>query len=346
MSEPLTSDAQGSVVQALPPWLDANAHDALSRRSRWPHALLLSGPAGTGKRLLAWHLARALVCEAPRENGAACTQCASCRYAAAGQHPDLKVIEPVEIDDEGNATPTDAIKVDSIRALTAWAQVTSHRGGAKVALIMPAERMNASAANALLKTLEEPPAGTYMILASHQPARLAPTIASRCSRHIVSMPPAAVAIAWLRGQDAEDPPGLLAQAGGAPFIALSLADPAHQTERRAWLHALSGPGDLLPAALAARLELGGRDGRRERLGVAIDWLIAWTSDLARIGAGGQTTRNTDFARPLALLAPRVARLSLFRYYRQLLQQRALLTHPLQPRLVAEALLIDYRSLFN
>jgi DNA polymerase-3 subunit delta' len=139
---------------------------------------------------------------------------------------------------------------------------------------------------------------------------------------------------------------LLAQAGGAPLIALALADPAHQQERRAWLGALAAPGELSPAALAARLEFGARDARRERLAVAVDWLVAWIGDLARIGAGGAAVRNPDHAGALAVLAPRVARVSLFRYYRQLLRQRSLIAHPLQPRLVAEALLIDYRALFD
>ena len=110
--------------------------------------------------------------------------------------------------------------------------------------------------------------------------------------------------------------------------------------------ALAKPKSLSPVALAARVEAGARDERKERLGLAIDWLAAWTADLARVAAGGAPLRNPDFAAALAALAGTVAPIALFRYHRSLSRQRALVAHPLQPRLVAEALLIGYRDLFR
>ena len=328
----------------LPPWLDAPATEALALRARWPHALLIHGPEGVGKRALALHFARALLCEAPAADGSACGKCPGCHYVGVGQHPDLRIVEAVDVDDDGIATPTEFIKIEAIRNLTQWSQRTSHRGGAKVAVIAPAERMNVPTANALLKTLEEPPPRTYLLLVSHQPGRLLPTIASRCQRHAVALPSREAALAWLRTQRVGEAARLLDQAGGAPLVALGERE--LQAERGAWLAALEHPQTLSPVALAARLELGGREQRRDRLAAAIDWLIAWTADLARVAAGGQAARNADRASALATLSARVARLALFRYHRQLLQQRALIGHPLQPRLVAEALLIDYRALFD
>jgi DNA polymerase III subunit delta' len=332
-------------LPTLPPWLATPAREALALRARWPHALLVSGPEGIGKRALALHFARALLCEAPVADGSACGACPGCHYVEVGQHPDLRIVEPVDVDEEGLVTPTEVIKIEAIRSLTQWSQRTSHRGGAKVAIIVPADKMHVPTANALLKTLEEPPPRTYLLLVAHQPGRLLPTIASRCQRFSVALPRKEEALAWLTAQHVRDAEPALAQAGGAPLIARDLSERGLQAERGAWLAALASPQTLSPVALAARLELGGREQRRDRLAAAIDWLIAWTSDLARIAAGGEAARNPDHANALSALSTRVARLSLFRYHRQLLLQRALIGHPLQPRLVAEALLIDYRALF-
>ena len=329
----------------LLPWLATSAREALALRARWPHALLIHGPEGIGKHALALHFAKALLCEAPRPDGDACGACPGCHYVEVGQHPDLRTVEPVEIDEEGVVTPTEVIKIEGVRGLTQWSQRTSHRGGAKVGILAPAEKMHAPTANALLKTLEEPPPGTHLILVSHQPGRLLPTIASRCQRCAVALPRKEEALAWLEAQEVGDAEQALAQACGAPLIARDLIKRGLQAERGAWLAALASPQTLSPVALAARLELGGKEGRRDRLAAAIDWLIAWTTDLARMEAGGAATCNLDWSKALSVLAKRVARLSLFRYHQQLLQQRALVGHPLQPRLVAEALLVDYRALF-
>ena len=335
-----------TALPALPPWLREPAREALALRARWPHALLVHGPEGVGKRALALHFARALLCETPGSDGSACGACPSCHYVAVGQHPDLRLVEPFDVDEDGNVTPTEVIKIDAIRSLTQWSQRTSHRGIAKVAVIVPADRMHPPTANALLKTLEEPPSATYLLLVAHQAGRLLPTIASRCQRHAVPLPQRDGAVAWLASQHVANPEQMLAQAGGAPLIAAEIAERGLESERNAWLDALSNPRTLSPVALAARLELGGRDQRRERLAAAVDWLVAWTADLARVLAGGAASRNPERRAAIAELATQVARLPLFRYHRSLLEQRTLIGHPLQPRLVAEALLIDYRALFR
>jgi DNA polymerase-3 subunit delta' len=264
----------------------------------------------------------------------------------AGQHPDLRDVEPVDIDEDGVATPEEWIAIKHVRALTEWVQLSSHRRVAKVAIIAPADRMNPPAANALLKTLEEPPSATYLILVSHQPGRLLPTIVSRCMRLPLPHPPAQAAVAWLETHELKNAPALLAQADGAPLRALALADPAYQAERTAWLTALASPRTLSPLALSARIDAAPRDERKARLAAAVDWLVGWTADLAAAASGASAIQNVDFADRIATLARSVARISLFRYHRALLQQRGVLSHPLQPRLVAEALLIDYRALFE
>ena len=327
------------------PWQRTLAQDLLARRARWPHAMLIAGPAGIGKRVLAQFLARALLCEAPTPDGAPCGACASCRYEAAGQHPDLRIVEPVDIEDDV-PKPVEWIVVDRIRAMTRWAELTSHRGGAKVALIEPAERMNPAAANALLKTLEEPPGDTYFLLVSHLHGRLPATIVSRCQRIVAPRPTPQEARAWLAAQGVDDVDRALAQAAFAPLRAGALADAGYQGDRTAWMRALAAPRQLSVTSLGAWIDAAPRDARRERLAAAIDWLIGWCVDLARVRAGGAPSANVDLEGALRALARPVAAIALFRYHRRLLLQRTLLAHPLQPRLVAEALLIDYRALFG
>lgn len=328
------------------PWQHSAAAEALARRATWPHALLVVGARGIGKHVLAMNFARCLLCEAPRGDGFACGTCASCRYLAAGQHPDLRRVEPLELEDDGAVKVLDRIPVGHVRALTKWAQITSHRGRAKVAIVEPADLLNAEAANALLKTLEEPPSDTYLMLVTDRPGRVPATLRSRCQRLEAPAPDAASARQWLAAQGIAAPDAVLAQAGGAPLLALALADPAWQEERGLWLSALAKPKALSAVALAARLDAAPKDQRKARLGLAIDWLGAWTADLARVAAGGAPLRNPDFTQALVALANAVAPLPLFRYHRALLRQRALVAHPLQPRLVAEALLIGYRDLFR
>jgi DNA polymerase-3 subunit delta' len=346
-AESVDADAP-RVWQELLPWQLAFARSAMAARATWPHALLIDGPRGIGKRTLALNFARALLCESPAADGLGCGACAGCRYVLAGQHPDLQMVEPFRIGDDGEVEPLDTIPVDRIRALIDWVQLTSHRGRAKVAVIVPAESMHVAAANALLKTLEEPPSATYLMLVAHQPGRVPATLRSRCRRMPAPQPNAAAARAWLEGQGVAPTmaASALAQAGGAPLAALAMAHADWQSERAVWLQALARPQTLSPVALAARIEEQGREQRKQMLGLVLDWLIAWTADLGRVTAGGTPARNVDFSPALEGLRAAVAPIPLFRYHRSLLRQRALVAHPLSPRLVAESVLIGYRALFN
>lgn len=328
------------------PWQRDWLAERLRARDRAHHALLVTGSAGLGKKTLALHYAQGLLCESPRADALACGECAGCRYVMARSHPDLRVVDRWVLDDKSQEWEAkDAILIDVVRELIGMFGMSAHRRGARVGVIAPAEAMNASAANALLKTLEEPPPGAMLVLASSQPGRLPPTVASRCLRVAAPMPSTREAVAWLAAQGVADPATVLAEAGGAPLSALALAGPASVEERAFWYDALAEPRRLAPIALGARIDAAGKDERKPRLAAALDALAAWTADLARVAAGGEPRRLPARAAALAALAPRVARIPLCRYHRTILFQRAWIAHPLQPRLVAEALLTEYRTLF-
>ncbi len=330
------------------PWQHVALQARLQQRALWPQALLIHGAAGIGKRVLALNAARALLCEkgeAERVHGEACGVCESCHYVVLGQHPDLMLIEPFERESSGEVKALDAIPVDAIRRLIDFMQVTSHRQRAKVALIAPAERMNAAAANALLKTLEEPPAGSALMLVAQQWQRLPATVLSRCQRWAAPYPSAEEALAFLRSEGIDGAERLLAQTGGAPLTARERFDPEQQALRQAWQKALAQPHRLSPYAVAQAWAGGSRDDNKQRLAQFIEALIGWTADLARIRGGGMARYHTDCQQMLLPLAAAIAPPELFHYHRSLLRQRRWLNHPLQPRLVVEALLIEYRALF-
>jgi len=210
----------------LAPWHVQDWQRLQARRAqdRLAHALLLSGAAGLGKREFADAFVAALLCEraGDREDGMACGQCRSCALLKAGSHPDaVRVV--LELRDDG--TPRTEIIVDQIRVLGERLAMTAQFGGMQVARIDPADAMNASAANALLKTLEEPTPATVIVLIADRPARLPATIRSRCQRIDFHLPPRAQAQGWLIGQgvDAKAADTALDVAAGNPGMALELA---------------------------------------------------------------------------------------------------------------------------
>lgn len=213
------SDAEAVVAIApgdpLPPWCEA-AWAVLAARAAndtLPHALLLCGPAGLGKRALAEAFVRARLCGAPRD-GRACGQCRACRLLAAGTHPD-RMLVTLEVNEKTGKLRKE-ILVDQIRALSARLTMASQLNGWQVAVIDPADAMKLAAQNALLKTLEEPTAASLIVLVSDAPSELSPTVRSRCQRIDIAIPTTADAMVWLHARGVEHAEALLAAAGGNP----------------------------------------------------------------------------------------------------------------------------------
>ncbi len=214
---------------ALPlPWLEAPLAQAL--QSQRGHALLLHAAPGVGAMEFALVLAQAWLCEVdgPRKP---CGRCGSCRLIQSHVHPDLRVLLPETLrrqhgwaladdkadSDDSKKKPSKQIKIDEVRGVVDWVFKTSARGQGKVAVVHPAEALNLQSANALLKTLEEPPPGTRLLLTAADPAVLLPTVRSRCQHMSLAAPDVAIGAAWLAGQGVKSPELLLAACSGRPI---------------------------------------------------------------------------------------------------------------------------------
>ncbi|MGH8711734.1 MAG: DNA polymerase III subunit delta' C-terminal domain-containing protein, partial [Burkholderiales bacterium] len=225
------------------------------------------------------------------------------------------------------------ISVEQIRDLDDFTNLTSYRNGYKVILIHPAEAMNTHAANALLKTLEEPPGNTLFILVSHKPQRLLPTIVSRCRSMAMPVPDREAALKWLEQQNVSDPGIALAQAGYAPLAALEIGKGESQGQRKEFLQQIS-VAKLNPLSLA-------ESAQQYPLSDIINWLQKWICDLIYCKFTCKVRYHLDFTEKLQKLSESADALRLVRYYRELLAAQRAVLHPLNTRLVLEQLALSY-----
>lgn len=314
---------------------------------RLPHALLFHGRPGIGKLHLAQVLAQSLLCENRLTKGLACGACPACTWFASGNHPDFRLVQPEalaptqdEADTGENVEETrkkasKQIKIEQIRALSDFLNVGSHRNGHRIVLIYPAESMNPGAANALLKSLEEPSAGVVFLLVAHQPSRLLATVRSRCHALALSLPPRELSVRWLQEQGSKATSATLAFAGDAPLEAAALPEEEADTRRRLY--------DLLSQPASSALGLADFC-QRLQPGPVVDWMMKWTYDLIALASKGKVRYNIDQEKKLGLLAQRMPLLQLLRFYAALSSLRAIAEHPLNARLFFDDLFISYKEI--
>jgi DNA polymerase-3 subunit delta' len=330
----------------LYPWQAETWRRWASLRTRLPHAILVKGPHGIGKLDFATRMAQSLLCEQPDADGFPCQECPSCHWFQQETHPDFRLLQPealAESDDgeereAGKKKPSRQISVDQVRALGDFANLSAHQGGHRVVLIHPAEAMNTAAANALLKTLEEPTARMILILVSHKPQQLLPTIRSRCVALAMTMPSPEASLGWLRQQGVADAPELLSQAGFAPLAAMRLADEgAESQEYKRFLQDMRQPARFDALALAEQLQ-------KIDPAAVIHWLQQWCYDLGCARLAGRVRYHPGLAQPISDLAGRVSPIALAQYQKELLAARREALHPVNPKLLFESLLLSYQHM--
>lgn len=316
------------------PWLDGpwQRLNAYLTARRLPQALLIHGVDGIGKTRLAEAFAQKLLCRNP--GAFACGDCAGCRLFLAGTHPDFLRLEPAE-----RGKP---IAVDAVRHLIANLSLKAQYGGYRVVVFCEAHQLNISAANALLKTLEEPGENTIMLLLTDNPSALPATIFSRCQRLAIALPDHAVAARWLEQQGTGDSTALLlAAAKYAPLKALALAD-SDVVERRGAVFSEYRDVALRrrePVSLAERWSTL----PYEEL---VDWMLSWVMDLIRLRSlpDYHDLDNPDLRDDLRALGSRLHLKSLFEFLDLLLQAKRASNSQLNRQLLLEELLIHWARL--
>lgn len=305
------------------------------RRERLRHAYLLTGPLGAGRRTLALRFAKAINCEQPPSPGEACGSCRACRGIERMQHPDLSVVQA--------EPPGGTLKVEQVRELQHSLSLAPYEARYRIALLLNFEQAHPSAANALLKTLEEPPPQVILLLTAESPESLLPTIVSRCETlRLRPSPLEAVAGGLAKRWELEpEQARLLAHisAGRAGYALRLSQEPELLERRRERLDELSR---LLGASRAERFayvdaQYKDKESLRETL---IFWLSFWRDVLIRSTGANSPLANLDREAEVEALAARVGFEPARRAVASLQRTLSLLDVNINTRLAFEVLMLD------
>jgi len=320
----------------LLPWQTTLWQKVLDRKKQHslPHALLLSGPDGVGKRAFAARLAAALVCDEDAVDKQPCGECRSCQLVKSGTHPDLYWLEPEEAGKN--------IRVDAVRELITRTTLTTQAKGSRVFLISPAHAMNRAASNALLKTLEEPASSSTLILLSSKPHLLPATIRSRCQNIVFRPVEISQAKAWLSDKvETEQVEALLELAAGAPLEALKAAE-------EGWLPSAA---DTLNTLMELKLrKVNPMQVVEQWNDRALDGLLAdltrACSDLVHVASAEQSVRLFMPSQKdhLQALANGMELQRLFEFIDGLNRLKRQMTHNLNPQMLLEKIVTDWLAL--
>ena len=339
---------------AIYPW-QADAWQQLQLlRERLPHAILFYGEAGTGKADFIEAFAKSLLCENIKPDGFACGACVSCGWFSQHNHPDYRRVRPEALEDEPPAegeegadadsgkkskstkAPSKEIKIEQIRQLADFMNISTHRQGLRVVVVYPAEALNMPASNALLKTLEEPPPGTVFLLSSNSLDRLLPTILSRCRKFALPMPDNAQALGWLKEQGLADADSWLREQGGAPLAALAQSETGNRDDMDVLLQMLAHPNVENALKTADKLS-------KSPLALLVSWQQRWLYDVFSYKLSGSIRYFPRYQKELAALAGKVHTSNLMRAIKSANERRATADHPLSPKLFIEDMLLDYTA---
>lgn len=327
-------------------WKRIRGHDALARafqrviqRGRLAHAYLFTGPPGVGKRLFASELAKALLCEGTQgELADACDGCSACAQIDAQTHPDFFSVRRPE---DSNEFP-----IEVMRELCANFSLKSARGKGKVAIIDDADDLNDESANCFLKTLEEPPPRSVLILIGSSSDRQLPTIVSRCQVVNFSPLPRTDVADLLKAGGVDDPTllqRLTILADGSPGVGAALGDPALWDFRRTLVKALvAQPYDSVDLAKGwgKFVEEAGKDSalQRRRASLCMSLLLSFLEDALRVSVGSEPRiADTEDAKAVQALTQRLSTDRLLQLMERCLESDAQIDRFVQLVLVLEAL---------
>jgi len=263
------------------------------QKDRIPHALLFTGIDGVGRQTTAKTLAMAVNCLEPQGQNP-CTRCRSCRKMVSGNHPDLVIVNPAGV----------FIKIDQIRSLRKHLTYAPIEGGRRIVIINDAHAMTAEASNALLKTLEEPPEDTHIILTAPETTDLSPTIVSRC-QHISFRPVPETTIAEVlqkrKALDQNAARALAVLAKGSLGKALTTDGDKWMAWRNGLMERLGGlPAASIPS-LFAFAEALSRD--KDGLQDTLDMMTMWFRDLLVWPLCPDRIHNRDYSAQIERIAP-------------------------------------------
>jgi DNA polymerase-3 subunit delta' len=324
------------------PWQDSDWKRLREVRRRPPYGLLITGARGIGKFDLAVNFAQSLLCRQPDIDDKSCGTCPSCRWFDQESHPDYRLIQPEALDArtataDGGKKPSKQISVDQIRSLADFVGMSAHQGGRRVVVIHPAEAMNANAANALLKSLEEAPEGLLFILVTNNLPELLPTIRSRCMFFNVCAPDRTAAVAWLRGKGIANADAVLALSGYSPLDAIRPEQRAYDELREKLLRAVRNPSTLDVFSVADTL-------KNTEQTLVVQWLQQWSYDLNAIKFSGRLRYHPGEETTITRLVQSVEPLKLAALQKHLITAKREAQHTLNARLFFESLLLTYRRL--
>jgi len=320
------------------PWQISNWQNLTKsyQDNRLAHGLLFYGTAGIGKKSFAIEFAHWLMCEQPLVDRS-CGNCKSCQLIKAESNPDFIKIYPEE---DGKA-----IKVDQIRDLIGKISLTSHGDGSRVILISPADSLNINASNSLLKTLEEPPANTILILITDKPSKLMATIRSRTQLVRFELPTEEHGLKWLSEQNIDKSDLVLKLCAGAPLAAVAMTEDDGLLLRdklfNNWQELAHGTADPLESAA-----MWVKDGFKIKANLPLNWVSSWILDMIRCLQGGHidSIANVDYAQSLQKLAGQLDLKSVYNLLDRLNDTIRLTDTPANQLMLVEGLLLHWAGL--
>lgn len=338
------------MAEMIYPWQQHAWEQLQILRDTLPHAILFYGDKGTGKSLLVETFAQSLLCESLTIDQYPCGTCPSCIWFMQYGHPDYRRIIPeilagvsasTEDKDADDTKTTKAasalskeIKIDQIRELSELMNVSTHRKGRRVVVLYPAEALNSIAANALLKTLEEPPPDTVFLLISHARDRVLPTILSRCRQFALDMPTRGQSLDWLKTKNVRDAQLYLDQEGGAPLSALALHDCGHQTEMADFLALLAKPSIDIMLKIVDRVQ-------KIPLSQLVLWFSRWVHDLILLKLVGTVRYYPKYHSAFLQISNTMGISEMLALQKRVNQRTMIVGHPVSAKLFLEEMLLDY-----